>query len=148
MNTLIDGLTVFLSSNFVLYTNTHVAHWNIVGSLFFELHKMLEDQYNDLWEQVDVIAEKIRMQDEFVSLTLEDQSKLSLIEPLKIQNNANEYLQKLFNDHQRMIILLNKIFKLATNEDNQAIANYIAERLDAHAKARWFLKSSLTKLAN
>jgi hypothetical protein len=40
-----------------------------------------------------------------------------------------------------MIIFLNRLFVVAEGANNQAIMNYIAERLDAHAKARWQLRT-------
>ena len=143
MNNLIDGLRVYLASNMVLYLKTHSAHWNITGPNFFELHKMFEDQYNELWKQVDTIAEKVRELDEFITVSPMDQIKLSIIEPEQGITDDKGYVHSLFKDHNRMISLLNVVFKLAESENNQAIMNYIAERLDSHAKMRWFLKSSL-----
>lgn len=146
MNNLVDGLRVLLASNFVLYTKTHVAHWNIVGMCFYELHKMFEEQYIDLWNNTDIIAEKIRHLDQFVSLTPADQIKLSIIESYPDLAPPEEYLKILTKDHDRMILLLNKLFVIAEQENNQAVMNYLAERLDAHSKMRWFLKASQMKL--
>ena len=143
MDSLVNGLKVFLASNFVLYSKTHSAHWNVTGVNFFELHKMFEAQYNELWEQVDVIAEKVRELDEFVTISPLDQTKLSIIEPTQIVMGSTDYLESLLKDHNRMIMFLNKLFAIAESENNQAVMNYIAERLDAHAKMRWFLKSSI-----
>jgi len=143
MDNLVNGLRVFLASNFVLYAKTHAAHWNVKGMFFIEFHKMFEDQYNDLWTNVDTIAEKIRELDADVTITPQDQITLSIIEPDQSIQDAAGYVRSLLNDHQRMILLLNKIFKLAEAENNQAVMNYIAERLDFHAKTRWFLKATV-----
>ena len=35
-------------------------HWNVVGPMFNTLHLMFEEQYNELWIAVDLIAERIR----------------------------------------------------------------------------------------
>jgi len=146
MNDLVDGLRVFLASNFVLYSKTHAAHWNVKGMFFYELHKMFEEQYNDLWENVDTIAEKIRMLDANVTITPQDQTTLSIIEPDQTLTDGQGYVKVLLNDHVRMIMLLNKLFKIAEAAGDQAVMNYIAERLDAHSKMRWFLKSTAERL--
>jgi starvation-inducible DNA-binding protein len=143
MNRLIDGLKVLLASNFVLYLKTHSAHWNITGMFFYEYHKLFEQQYEDLWENVDTIAEKIRELDSFVTLTPQEQLSLSIVSSDQPVLDSKAYVLQLMQDHERMIFLLNKIFVLAEAENNQAIMNYLAERLDAHAKMRWFLKASL-----
>jgi len=143
MNNLVNGLKVLLASNFVIYSKTHSAHWNVTGVHFYELHKMFDEQYNELWEQVDIIAEKIRELDAFVTISPLDQTKLSIIDPAQIVMNSTDYVVSLLNDHNRMLILLNKVFSLAEVENNQAVMNYLAERMDAHSKMRWFLKSSI-----
>jgi len=147
MNNLVDGLKVLLASNFVFYTKLHAAHWNVTGPNFFELHKLFEDQYNNLWDNVDTIAEKVRELDNFITVTPTDQIKLSIINADQSPSGAEEYVALFVKDHDRMIMLLNLVFKLAENDNKQAVMNYIAERLDAHAKMRWFLKATLTQLA-
>jgi starvation-inducible DNA-binding protein len=145
MDNLVDGLRVLLASNFVLYLKTHAAHWNVRGMFFLELHKMFEDQYNDLWENVDTIAEKVRELDALITLTPQEQMSLSVIDPDQTIQDGVGYIRVLLNDHNRMIMLLNKVFALAQADNNQAIMNYLADRLDAHAKMRWFLKAMVDR---
>ena len=143
---LVEALNVYLNSNFVLYTKTHSYHWNVAGPLFMELHKMFEDQYNDLWDNVDTIAEKIRQLDSPVAITPDTQVALSIIESQVELMDELGYVAQLYKDHNRIIMLLNKVFHVAENEDNQAVMNYIAERLDWHHKTRWFLRSMLSNI--
>jgi DNA-binding ferritin-like protein len=42
-----------------------------------------------------------------------------------------------------MLDLLNQVFQVATEENQQGIANFIAERIDAHQKHGWMLRSYL-----
>ena len=144
---LAQALSVYLNSNFVLYTKTHSYHWNVTGRLFMELHKMFEEQYNNLWDNVDTIAEKIRQLDQPVSITPQTQLTLSIVDPAVQLMDELEYVYRLFMDHNRMIGLLNKVFDVAESVDNQAVMNYIAERLDYHQKTRWFLKSTIDRVA-
>lgn len=145
MDNLIDGMRVVMASNFVLYTKTHSAHWNIKGMFFFELHKLFEKHYTNLWENVDTIAEKLRQLDVNVTITPQDQMTLSIIAPDQPVLDATGYVQQLLNDHNRMIVLLNRVFKLAEDVNNQAIMNYLADRLDWHSKTRWFLSATLNR---
>ena len=140
---LVDGMKVFLGSNFTLYLKTHGAHWNVTGMFFQSLHTLFEKQYEDLLEQVDTIAEKIRELDHFAPASLGEYQSLSIIEDAAGVMDAKGYVERLMMDHERMIIFLNKLFKIAEAANHQAIMNYIAERLDAHAKARWMLRTTL-----
>ena len=144
---LIQALTVYLNSNFVLYTKTHSYHWMVTGPLFHELHVLFEGQYTDLWENVDTIAEKIRQLDGRVRITPDSQKSLSIIDSGVELMEELGYVEQLYRDHNRMIVLLNKVFDVAESADDQAVMNYIAERLDFHKKTRWFLKATLEKMA-
>lgn len=140
---LVDGMKVFLASDFTLYLKTHGAHWNVTGMFFPQLHELFGTQYQDLWDQVDVIAEKIRELDAFAPAGLREYSKLSIIDDSDEVLDAKGYVERLMMDHERMIMFLNKLFKIAEAVNHQAIMNYIAERLDAHAKSRWMLRTLL-----
>lgn len=49
-----------LPDTFILYLKTHNFHWNVEGPQFIALHKLFEEQYRDLWNSLDDIAERIR----------------------------------------------------------------------------------------
>jgi starvation-inducible DNA-binding protein len=49
-----------LADEYVLYTKTRNAHWNIQGNNFMELHKLFESQYNALDIIIDDTAEIVR----------------------------------------------------------------------------------------
>ena len=140
---LVNGMKVFLSSNFTLYLKTHGEHWNVTGMFFQSLHTLFQEQYEDLFDQVDTIAEKIRELDHFTPASLSAYQSMSIIEDQDEVLSAKGYLERLLMDNERMIVFLNKLFGIAQAENNQAIMNYIAERLDAHAKARWKLRTTL-----
>ena len=55
-----EGLSKLLADTYTLYLNTHNFHWNVTGPMFNTLHLMFMDQYTELWNSVDVIAERIR----------------------------------------------------------------------------------------
>ncbi len=55
-----DVLKLALADSFSLSLKTLGVHWNIVGPSFFGLHKMTEEQYQDLAEAIDAIAERLR----------------------------------------------------------------------------------------
>ena len=71
MNTLEQLIQVF-NDNFTAYFRSHVAHVNIMGRNFVSDHKLLEKVYEDLQEQIDSIAEKIRTLDGFMPASLQE----------------------------------------------------------------------------
>ena len=53
-------LSKSLADTYTLFMKTQSFHWNVAGPLFYTLHKMTEEQYEDLYEAADDIAERIR----------------------------------------------------------------------------------------
>ena len=143
MDTLVNGYKIYIASNFALYLKTHGAHFNVTGMLFPQLHGLFKDQYEDLWNAHDLIGENIRKLDAFTPAGLLTYSKSSIIDGLDTVLSAEKYIERLFMDHERMIILINTVFHLAEDEDRQDHMNFCADRLNAHNKHRWMLKTLL-----
>jgi starvation-inducible DNA-binding protein len=148
MNNLIDGYLVMLSSNFSLYQKTQTCHWNVTGMFFEPLHRMFRKQYEELWAAHDEYGENMRKLDAFVPCGFNEYRRCSVIDDCLPVMPATDMVRRLLMDHDRMIVLLNRVFKLAEAEDRQADMDFIASRLDAHAKHRWMLKASVESVAN
>src|SRR5262245_22142419 len=77
-----EGLGKTLADTFTLYLKTHNFHWNVTGPMFQTLHLMFEQQYNELWTALDLIAERIRSLGHPAPATFREYSKLTaLTEP-------------------------------------------------------------------
>ena len=59
-----DGVVEILNNTLadlhVLYVKTRNYHWNVTGIQFRDFHKLLEDQYDQLSEAIDEVAERVR----------------------------------------------------------------------------------------
>ena len=66
----VDELSKILADEFVLYTKTRNAHWNITGNDFYYKHKLFEEQYSQIDLIIDNVAERIRMIGHFTPATL------------------------------------------------------------------------------
>src|SRR5438876_6209992 len=56
----VDILNRLLSDEYCLYTKTRNYHWNVTGPQFNDLHKFFEEQYTELNQIVDDVAERAR----------------------------------------------------------------------------------------
>jgi starvation-inducible DNA-binding protein len=92
---------------------------------------------------IDPTAEYIRTLGEYAPGSFERFIDLSQITGQTKVPRARLMLQELLADNQTMIDLLNTTFQAAQNERQEGIANFIAERIDAHGKFSWQIKSYL-----
>jgi starvation-inducible DNA-binding protein len=54
-----DILSQVLANQMVLYVKTRKFHWNVSGESFMEFHLLFEDQYKELENAIDEVAERI-----------------------------------------------------------------------------------------
>src|SRR3546814_10270058 len=69
-------LSKMLADSYTLYLMTHNFHWNVTGPLFNTLHLMFMTQYNEKWQEMDSIAERIRELGHFAPGTYAELAKL------------------------------------------------------------------------
>jgi len=140
---LADSLKTLLATNFAYYIKAHGFHWNVEGPDFGELHEFFQKIYEDAYSAIDPTAEYIRYLGEYAPASFERFSELTEIAGQTKIPRARLMLEELHANNDQMIDILNGCFASATDENEQGIANFIAERLSAHGKYRWQLTSYL-----
>jgi len=140
---LVDNMKTLIGTTFSLYIKAANFHWNIEGPDFPEYHTFLDNYYNDVYGTIDQIAEYIRALDSYTPASLKRFQELTLIQDQTMQQPAMGMFQELFNDNATMLKFLMDTFDVAAAERQQGIANFIAERIDAHQKHQWMIRSIL-----
>jgi starvation-inducible DNA-binding protein len=142
---LADSLKVYLASSFCFYLKAHSFHWNVEGPDFPQYHKFLGKIYEEIFASIDETAEKIRTLNSYTPGSLSRFSELSIIEDQVKIPRAELMMMELATDNNKLLELLKQTFKMAEEADEQGIADYIAGRIDAHAKWQWQLNATLRK---
>ena len=138
-----DNLKVLLASTNSLSIKAQNFHWNVEGNNFPQYHDFFGNFYEEVYSSVDKIAEYIRTLDSYAPGSLSRYAELTIIEDQVKIPRPNLMFAELLSDNGKMIDLLNGCFVSAEEENKQGIANFIAERLDAHEKHSWMLRSIL-----
>ena len=141
---LADALKTLLATEYAFVIKTQLFHWNVEGPDFAQLHEFFGDIYNEVYDNsIDKTAEYIRTLDDYTPGSFERFHELSVIKGQTKIPRARLMIEELLANNSQMIELLNKCFAIAEQENQQGIANFIAERIDAHGKWGWQLKSFL-----
>ena len=141
---LAQTLKKMLAEAYVLYHTIHGFHWNVTGSDFYEYHKLFDGIVDDIYDNIDPIAENIRKLGEETPFVMSELVKLSEIKETGLVSKKPVELAKKFNEmNEQYIKNIKQAFKDANEQDEQGIANFIAERIDMHQKWSWFLKASI-----
>jgi len=138
---LAEGLSRSLAATYVLYVKTQGFHWNVVGPLFYGLHKLTEDQYKDLAEAADAVAERIRALGHPAPASLAEFTRLSPIDETPGRTSAQDMAETLIADHETVARSFRDLVGVAERADDVVTADLLTGRIHAHEEAAWMLRS-------
>ncbi|MGF1455249.1 MAG: Dps family protein [Alphaproteobacteria bacterium] len=137
----VDGLSRVLANTFILYTKTHGYHWNVTGPLFHSLHEMFEEQYTDLFEATDELAERIRALGEMAPTGVKSFQSLSELADDDTVPEAVTMVKNLVKDHETVIRHMRTVIAEAADLGDEGTADMLTARMEEHEKAAWMLRS-------
>lgn len=140
-----NELAKILADEYVLYTKTKKAHWNIEGPDFYDKHKFFEAQFGELDAIVDSVAERIRTLGHYVDAMLKAfLSVTRFTEQKSEKNDSAGYLKELLVDHETLIMSLRGNIPVFANDYNDlGTSDFITGLMETHEKMAWFLRSHL-----
>lgn len=138
-----DSLKVALADSYLLYLKTQNYHWNVTGPNFKSFHLMFEEQYNDLFAAVDLIAERIRALGEKAPGTYAKYIKLANIKEGNEDLDANSMVKELAEDQDIIVKTLSNVLKESQSVGDEVTAGIVTDRIEIHQKNSWMLKSSI-----
>lgn len=136
-------LNMAVANATAFYFRAHAAHWNIIGPGFTEYHDLFGEISDDVFGSIDPLAENIRKLGGIAPSSLTEVASTSTISSGAALRDARSLCADLIEKNKIVIDTLNDVFECATAVNQQAIANFAAERLDMHQKWQWQLTASL-----
>lgn len=140
---LAESLNRVLADTYSLMALTHLAHWNVEGDGFFQLHEAFGAQYTALFEAADEIAERIRALGHYAVGGLLTLGKLAGLEEFKAPMSQRDYVAALLAAHEKTIGDLTLARTLSETAGDLETQDLLIGRIQAHQKTAWMLKSFL-----
>ncbi|HEX4852129.1 MAG TPA: DNA starvation/stationary phase protection protein [Puia sp.] len=136
-------LSKLLADEFVLYTKTRNAHWNVEGPDFMDKHKFFESQYEQLDELMDQVAERIRKIGHYAPATLKSFLDLTHLTEKRVQEtDAKNFIKDLLGDHENIVIFLREnIDPVADKFKDIGSSDFMTGLLRDHEQMAWFLRA-------
>jgi starvation-inducible DNA-binding protein len=139
----VDGLNLVLADSYALMALTHLAHWNVEGSDFFQLHKAFQEQYENLFEGIDELAEQVRALDAYAIGGLDKFAKVAQMEEFKSPMPQKDYVAALIVAHEKVVDDATRTRDIAGESNDLQTQDLLIKRLEWHHKTLWMLKSYL-----
>jgi len=138
-----DALSKVLADSYMLYLKTHNYHWNVTGELFHSLHEQFEQQYTELADAIDEIAERIRALGYRAPGTFEEFHELTSISEEQEEPEALEMVRKLALGNEQVLRTARQALEPAKEAEDEATVDLLTQRLHVHSKTAWMLRSHL-----
>ena len=138
-------LAKLLADEFVLYTKTRNAHWNVEGEDFLSKHNFFEGQYRRLDDLIDRVAERIRKIGHYAPATLKNFLSLThLSEYRERKNDSLDFIKDLLGDHEAVIEFIRGIITPVANRYLDAgTSDFLTGLMEEHEEMAWFLRAHI-----
>ena len=139
------GLNAYLSNLQVLYIKAHNYHWNVVGCNFFEFHERLQKVYEFIAEEIDRVAERIKMLCYMPVANLENALCMATVKGAPSTcYSAPVIAQNVICDFLVVINQIRQIAELAGQNNDEYTVALLSEALGFYEKYVWFFRAYLT----
>lgn len=138
-----EGLRQLVAESYALMGLTHLCHWNVEGPGFFALHTAFEQQYTELFQAVDELAERIRALGDYAPGGLGDLARMAGFPAMKENAAAGQMIKALLAGHGQVVKTAAKTREAAADSGDKETEDLMIARIQVHEKTVWMLNSYL-----
>ena len=131
-----------LADSYTLYLKTQNYHWNVTGPMFRTLHLMFEEQYIELRDAVDEIAERVRALGYPAPGSFKEFGRLTTIPEGEDSPAAMEMVRDLASGHETAARAARDVIAVADAAGDVATVDLATVRVETHEKTAWMLRAT------
>ena len=140
---IVVSLNTLLANYQVFYNKLRNFHWNIEGPEFFELHEEFENEYNTVKENIDIVAERIRVFGVKSNFSLKKTLELSKIKEQEKNISALEMVREVLHDYEILHDSMLDAINAALETGDVVTENMLTEFMTALEKRHWMFTDYL-----
>ena len=140
----IELLQKYLSNLALVNIKLHNIHWNVIGEQFMEIHNYTEEVYDELFQNLDEVAELLKMKDIMPLSTMKDYLENATVEEIEAKDySVKESLEIIKKDMELMKDLATDIRDTADEEGDFETVAMFEDYVAYYSKNLWFVNSML-----
>ena len=144
MESIANKLNVFLADLNVFFRKLQNYHWYIEGEDFFVIHEKLEEYYEEVYKQIDEVAEHLLMMNYEPLATMKSYlQNATLVEAENKKIKKEEVFSVLVNDFTHLMQEAKDIKKQADAKQIVETSTFIDEMISDFNKKIWMLKQTM-----
>ncbi len=134
-----------VANAFVIYLNYKHYHWQTFGPLFRDLHRLFDEFAEEIYETIDVLAERVRMIGQNPVSRIEEFLATATIKSAAKKTDMNEMIAEADKNAIQIIKELRDGIKTANDNDDPGTADVLTRFVQIHEKHEWWLRDILAK---
>jgi starvation-inducible DNA-binding protein len=136
-----EALGVVLADTYMLFIKTQGVHWNVTGPTFMGVHTLTEEQYENMYQAIDGLAERIRALGHKAPASYTKYGELSSIRDKDEVQTVQQMLDMLIADHETAVLNMRAATEWCEEKNDYVTADMLTARMSWHEQAVWMLKS-------
>ena len=141
----VTGLQQQVANALILYLNYKHYHWQTFGPLFRDLHLLFDEFAAEVYETIDVLAERVRMIGQNPVSRIKEFQKTATIKSAADTTTMREMIKEADTNVIQIIKEMRQAIKTADNNDDPGTADVLTRFVQIHEKHEWWLRDILEK---
>lgn len=125
---------------FALFVKTKNFHWHMSGNHYRDYHLLLDEQANQIFAMIDVLAERVR---KLGGTTIRSISHISNLQNIRDDNDAfvepKKMIKRLMDDNKNCAARMRAAHKVCDDYNDIATASILEVFIDETERRTWFL---------
>jgi starvation-inducible DNA-binding protein len=139
-------LNPLVADVFALYVKTKNYHWHLTGINFRDYHLLFDEQAAQIFEMIDVMAERVRKLGKPTLTSIGSIAKhKQIVDDDELGISIEEMLKRLLKDNLHLSQLMQKAHHVASEAGDFATTSILEVFMDETERRVWFLQSSVAK---
>ena len=135
-----EALNPLVADLFALYVKTKNFHWHLAGSHFRDYHLLFDEQADQIFAGVDLLAERVRR---VGGTTIRSISHISQLQTIADDNEefvaAGEMMRRLREDNAQLARAQRAAHEVCERSRDYATASILEVLIDEAERRTWFL---------
>jgi starvation-inducible DNA-binding protein len=135
-----DSVNPLVADAFALYVKTKSFHWHLSGSHFRDYHLLFDEQAEQIFATIDLLAERVR---KLGRLTIRSVGEINHLKNVEDNNAAfvtpQQMIKELMEDNKAMIKRMREAHKVCDEGNDVATASLLEVFIDETERRTWFL---------
>ena len=139
------SLNDLLANYSVHYQRLRGYHWNVKGTDFFDLHEQFETQYTEAIQNIDDIAERIRIFSQAPLSTMQEYLDIAELKETGSQLNSELMVRELLNDYRILLQYMIAVVEVAVENGDSGTEEMVKKFINSIEKHHWMLSAFMAK---